>query len=80
MEDLAADGGSTAESSGLGGGHLARRRFVVALGFGIANAALLKRLPDRRRTPEVRQSALPAAAPTTSEPKGFVNWQAAKFI
>jgi dihydroorotase len=68
MEDLEADEGSTAESSGQGGGHLARRRFVVALGFGIANAALLKRLPDRRRTPEVRQSALPAAAPTTSPP------------
>ena len=66
MDDLEADEGSTAESSGLGGAHLARRRFVVALGFGIANAALLKRLPDRRRAPDVLATGVGSCAMITA--------------
>ena len=68
MEDGPAEPGSQAESSGPEEGHLARRRFIVALGFGIASAALLKRLPDRRRSVGSTKTTQPAPTTTTRPP------------
>lgn len=69
MEDQPANVDPHNDSSKFRTGQLARRRFLIGLGFGVAATTLLKRLPSRHKPSTVQPSAISTSTPTTSSPK-----------